>query len=578
MQSLTLRQMYIGLAALMAAMMLLLFLAILKLQSVNQEQTEATALRYQSYLLADELRQSSDDLTRLARTYVVTADPKWEAQYFEILNIRNGNQPRPLHPERIFWDFEAADISVPRTGVQAPLRELMQQAGFTQQEFAFLNQAEDNSNALVLTETIAMNAVKGLFEDNQGNFTVNGEPDQARAIAMMHDQAYHNEKARIMEPVNLFLAALDERTSTAVRQAQAQAQLWVTLLIALSLLIVLILTAALMFAWRFSMKRLGAEPSRLNQMAHRQAEGYLDVETQASAGVAGAMQSVSAKLREVAGIVQQGTLSLASVSDQLSSTSEQLTASMQSQAERTEMIASASTEMSQTSNHIAENVNRVQQASVETLELAQTGGTRVTQSTEVMDATLKQVTLAADQASVLEAKASQVQDVVGIISAISEQTNLLALNAAIEAARAGEAGRGFAVVADEVRTLAERSTQATHEINTIIGSMQEGVAQVVSTMEQVSKNATSSNEISQEVAESFQKIITSMVTLQENATQNAASIDEMASTADQITTDIQAISEVSKESLGAAQHISHSAVELVGNAHSLTSSVAYFKL
>lgn len=562
----------------MAAMMLLMFLAILKLQSVNQEQTEATALRYQSYLLADELRQSSDDLTRLARTYVVTADPKWEAQYFEILNIRNGNQPRPLHPERIFWDFEAADISVPRTGVQAPLRELMEQVGFSQQEFAFLNQAEDNSNALVRTETIAMNAVKGLFEDNQGNFTVNGEPDQARAIAMMHDQAYHNEKARIMEPVNLFLAALDERTSTAVQQAQAQAQLWVTLLLALSLLIVLILTASLMFAWRFSMKRLGAEPSRLNQMAHRQAEGYLDVDTQASPGVAGAIQSVSAKLREVAGIVQQGTLSLTSMSDQLSSTAQQLTASMQSQAERTEMIASASTEMSQTSNHIAENVNRVQQASVDTLELAQTGGTRVTQSTEAMDATLKQVTLAADQASALEAKASQVQDVVGIISAISEQTNLLALNAAIEAARAGEAGRGFAVVADEVRTLAERSTQATHEINTIIGSMQEGVAQVVSTMEQVSKNATSSNEISQEIAESFQKIITSMATLQENATQNAASIDEMVSTTDQITADIQEISEVSKESLGAAQHISHSAVELVDNAHSLSTSIAYFKV
>lgn len=570
--------MFIGLAALMAAMMLLLFLAILKLQSVNKEQIEATALRYQSYLLADELRQSSDDLTRLARTYVVTADPKWEAQYFEILNIRNGNQPRPLHPERIFWDFEAADISVPRTGVQAPLRELMEQVGFSQQEFAFLNQAEDNSNALVRTETIAMNAVKGLFEDNQGNFTVNGEPDQARAIAMMHDQAYHNEKARIMEPVNLFLAALDERTSTAVQQAQAQAQLWVTLLLALSLLIVLILTASLMFAWRFSMKRLGAEPSRLNQMAQRQAEGYLDVDTQASAGVAGAIQNVSAKLREVAGIVRQGTFSLTSMSDQLSSTAEQLTASMRSQADRTEMIASASTEMSQTSNHIAENVNRVQQASVDTLELAQTGGIRVTQSTEAMDATLKQVTLAAEQASALEAKASQVQDVVGIISAISEQTNLLALNAAIEAARAGEAGRGFAVVADEVRTLAERSTQATHEINTIIGSMQEGVAQVVSTMEQVSKNATSSNEISQEIAESFQKIITSMATLQENATQNAASIDEMVSTADQITADIQEISEVSKESLGAAQHISHSAVELVDNAHSLSTSIAYFKI
>ena len=75
---------------------------------------KANAARYNSYLLADELRQSSDDLTRLARTYVVSGDAKWEQQYFEILDIRNGKKPRPAEYEKIYWDFKAAGVTPPR--------------------------------------------------------------------------------------------------------------------------------------------------------------------------------------------------------------------------------------------------------------------------------------------------------------------------------------------------------------------------------------------------------------------------------------------------------------------------------
>lgn len=98
--------------------------------------------RYQSYLLADELRQSSDNLTRLARTYVVTNDIKYEQMYNDILDIRNGKKPRPQSYERIYWDFISNDGKKTRPdGNTIVLQDLMKQQGFTDEEFAKLKQA-----------------------------------------------------------------------------------------------------------------------------------------------------------------------------------------------------------------------------------------------------------------------------------------------------------------------------------------------------------------------------------------------------------------------------------------------------
>ena len=85
------------------------------LVNADSRVTQAIQTRYESSLLATEMRQSSDDLTRLARTFVATGDPKWEQQYFEVLDIRNGKKPRPQNYERIYWDFRAADQTPART-------------------------------------------------------------------------------------------------------------------------------------------------------------------------------------------------------------------------------------------------------------------------------------------------------------------------------------------------------------------------------------------------------------------------------------------------------------------------------
>ena len=178
--------------------------------------------RFASYLLADELRQSSDDLTRLARTYVLTADPAYEAQYLDILAIRNGEKERPLNYNRVYWDFLAAGRPVPGgSGVTRALTDLMADAGFTEAEFTLLAQAQANSDGLVALEVQAMNAVKGLFADAAGDYVLRGPPDMELARDLLHSPQYHAFKADIMEPLNGFLIAMEQRFDTVIASVGA---------------------------------------------------------------------------------------------------------------------------------------------------------------------------------------------------------------------------------------------------------------------------------------------------------------------------------------------------------------------
>ena len=165
------------------------------------------------------------------------ATPRYEAFYWEVLAIRNGEQPRPEHYDRIYWDFVAAGETPPLSARTIPLQTMMRDLGFTEAEFDRLAEAQRNSDALVRTEEIAMNAVKGLFDDGTGKLTREGPPDRELAMRLMHDTAYHREKARIMKPIDQFLAMLDERTGAAMDHYARLSYFYIT---ALGFLLVLL--------------------------------------------------------------------------------------------------------------------------------------------------------------------------------------------------------------------------------------------------------------------------------------------------------------------------------------------------
>lgn len=191
--------------------------------------------RFQAYQLADGLRQTSDDLTRMARLYAITGDARYQDYFQEILAIRNGAAPRPDGYFRVYWDFVVATGQKPRTAHNAvSLDQLASDVGFEDREFALLRQSEENSNRLAELEQQALAA------------QTPAQLEQARQT--LHGPEYHQEKARIMQPLDHLLTAVAGRAdqTLATRYSLRNTLTIITLL--LLLLSGLLATAGLMLA------------------------------------------------------------------------------------------------------------------------------------------------------------------------------------------------------------------------------------------------------------------------------------------------------------------------------------------
>ena len=252
-------------ASIVTLMLLSLFLYTEVLEN-EAKVLESAAKRYNSYLLADELRQSSDDLTRMARTYTVASDPKYKEYFDRILAIRSGDAPRPVDYHNIYWDFIVATGTPPRVDTPAKsLKELMKEADFTETEFALLQETENESNELVNLENRAMNAMVGVFEDGTGRYT-KGEPDKELARNLLHGDEYHKAKEKIMNPLEKFFETIDHRTSgeiTVYRDKQRRVNL--VLMFTLGLSACLALISLILGAVSLKKKGTGAGKSRLAQ-------------------------------------------------------------------------------------------------------------------------------------------------------------------------------------------------------------------------------------------------------------------------------------------------------------------------
>jgi len=170
--------------------------------------------RFLSYELADELRHTSDDLTRFVRSYVATGNPRYEQYYRDVLAIRNGTMPLPEHYERIYWDLLLDSGTPPRpSGPPVSLIDRMRAAGFTPEELGQMETAKRASDALTATEEDAFHAVKGEYRDAAGGFTRRGRPDRALASRLVNDSAYNHQKALIMRPIDAFLGLVEDRTA-----------------------------------------------------------------------------------------------------------------------------------------------------------------------------------------------------------------------------------------------------------------------------------------------------------------------------------------------------------------------------
>ncbi len=504
--------------------------------AATEDLVRAQHARYASYLLADELRQSSDDLTRLARTYVMSGDPKWEKQYFDILDIRNGKKPRPGQYQRIYWDFRAADIDPARgTDAAVPLVELMKQAGFSDTELGKLKEAAANSDDLVRTETVAMNLVKGLTADASGAFTVKGKPDLPKAQAMMHDPTYHVYKAKIMTPLDEFFVALDKRTQGAVDAATASHRLWMVVALAVMTLSGFGLTALLVLVYRQVARSLAGAVQASQALAAGDLATNVPVQgPNEVAGVLRALAQARAQLSSTVGGVRESAQSVATASVEISSGNNDLSARTEKQASALQQTAAAMEQISSLVRQSADHADQANQLAQSASAVAGRGGEVVGHVVETMKG--------------INDSSKKIADIISVIDGISFQTNILALNAAVEAARAGEQGRGFAVVAGEVRTLAQRSAEAAKEIRGLITASVERVTQgtelvdqagstmteVVSSIRRVADIIGEITQASREQSTGFSQVGQAVSEMDQSTQQNAALVEQSAAAAESL--------------------------------------------
>jgi PAS domain S-box-containing protein len=165
---------------------------------------------HEANTIAKELKQSSDYLTRFARAYVVTGDPKYEHYFQAIIAIRDGKQAHPKNFNALYWDYVAAGIAeLDQDGEVYSVEQRAVDLGLAEEELDLLKKAKKESDALINTETIAFNAVKGLYKDDSGQFTIKGEPDLAMARKLLYGKEYRDAKARIMKEMDQFFTILE---------------------------------------------------------------------------------------------------------------------------------------------------------------------------------------------------------------------------------------------------------------------------------------------------------------------------------------------------------------------------------
>ncbi|MBU1392358.1 MAG: methyl-accepting chemotaxis protein [Gammaproteobacteria bacterium] len=283
-------------------------------------------------------------------------------------------------------------------------------------------------------------------------------------------------------------------------------------------------------------------------------------------------------LRGILHSIAEAATTVNSSANELSSFTQATNKRMQQQQAETEQTATAMNEMTATVAEVAQSASAAADSAKDADTYAANGNNIVLQSISSMSQLSDQIQKTAQVIGFLSNESQNIGRVLDVIKSIAEQTNLLALNAAIEAARAGEQGRGFAVVADEVRTLAQRTQKSTQEIEAMIATLQQGVKEAVSAMEIGINQVDDANDKANQAGQALKEIVTSVDSITELNTHIATAAEEQSSVAESINRSIIAISDIAEHSTASAAELSESVINLTKLASSMRNQVSAFKL
>ncbi|MDH3353973.1 MAG: methyl-accepting chemotaxis protein [Chromatiales bacterium] len=284
------------------------------------------------------------------------------------------------------------------------------------------------------------------------------------------------------------------------------------------------------------------------------------------------------RISEIIGPVQESTERIADAAGSMSAVSDETQNDVSQQRAETEMVATAMNEMAATAQDVAQNANSAAAAAEDADSEAQKGQQVVAATLSEINTLASSVDEAANVIQKLENDSDAIGTVLDVIGNIADQTNLLALNAAIEAARAGEQGRGFAVVADEVRTLASRTQQSTQEIQTMIEQLQSGARNAVEVMSHGRERAQASVEQATKAGSSLAAITAAVASISEMNVHIASAANQQGDVANEINTSLNSITTSVEHTAQSSMQLSSASEELSGLASSLKSLVGHFRV
>jgi methyl-accepting chemotaxis protein len=290
------------------------------------------------------------------------------------------------------------------------------------------------------------------------------------------------------------------------------------------------------------------------------------------------VSAMASSLRQLIGHIGDGATQIASATEELSAITQQTRAGANEQKLETDQVATAMHEMATSVQDVARNAVETAHAVELTAQDASNGAQIVRKAIEQINSLSGEVELTGEAISALAEESGRIGSMLDVIKSVAEQTNLLALNAAIEAARAGEAGRGFAVVADEVRGLAQRTQQSTQEIEALIAALQQGTLKAVQRMEG-SRNLThTSVELARQAGDALQSITASIGNAQGMTQQIAAAAEQQGAVADEINRSVLNVRSITEQAYTASEQTSQASLELARLGSTLQSQVQRFRL
>ncbi len=387
-------------------------------------------------------------------------------------------------------------------------------------------------------------------------------------------------KAALQRDITTLIELEDQLKNDAIKEQASISARTETLVVSLSLAGLLIGIVSAVFITRSITGAISRMLTLIQEVAgNNLAIEDMEIRSEDEIGQAGvALNKMKNSLREVVQSIAGTAEHVASASEEISSSATLQSQGAETQKDQTAQVATAMQEMSSTVLQVSENSGKAAEASRKAAETARQGGTIVEETLNKMRTIAESVSNTAKKVEELGKSSDQIGRIIGVIDDIADQTNLLALNAAIEAARAGEQGRGFAVVADEVRKLAERTTSATKEIAQMIQTVQSETKVAVAAMEEGNRQVEEGVKTTAQAGDSLKEIIHMSENVGEMITHIATAATEQSSATEEINNNMEQIAKLVKESAEGAKQSAQACSDLSGLALDLQKLVGNFRL